>query len=347
MTSKISFSDIETRLREQTAVVIPAYFPPGAENDRMRSLLEETALSYCHELGDAQAVCLCADGPGEAAEAMEELRKEYGVRATAAEEHLGKLGALRTGMSCLLEDESYRYLATVDQDGDHFPNELRNLVRAARGVETDAGGGRVMVLGRRISKHRPLGFFRGELEELADRMLLDALQYRAALDGQPLRMEYANTLDEYPDFHSGYKLFDRQTAADVFLSEPRAGGVSADCYYKHAVEAVMSVEALQAGARLAVVNRSTMNEQPVSTFALLERARMTADKIVWPCRRLEVPGEFVDQWMRNHIPRLLMGTIVPEGRRELKQVWQLVKREFQIEGEEPDDGSPFKRPRFI
>jgi hypothetical protein len=313
----------------------------------MRTLLQETTLAYCRELGNPRAVCLSADGPGEGAQAVEELAEQHGVRATVAEQHLGKLGALRAGMSLMLEDESFHYLATVDQDGDHFSNELRNLIRAAREVEVDGGVDRLMVLGRRISRHRPLGFFRGELEELADRMLLNALEYRAALEGEPLRLEYASTLDEYPDFHSGFKLFDRQTARQVFCTEPRMDGLTTDCYYKHAVEAVMTVEALQAGARLAAVNRSTMNRQPVSTFGLLGRATMTADKIVWSCRRLGVPAKFVDQWMRNHIPPLLMGTMVPEGRRELKQVWRLVKRAFELEDEEADEGSPFRAPRFI
>ena len=347
MTPRVTPDDVDRQLKEHTGAVIPVFFPPGAANEEMRTLLQETTLAYCRELGNPRAVCLSADGPGEGAQAVEELAEQHGVRATVAEQHLGKLGALRAGMSLMLEDESFHYLATVDQDGDHFSNELRNLIRAAREVEVDGGVDRLMVLGRRISRHRPLGFFRGELEELADRMLLNALEYRAALDGEPLRLEYASTLDEYPDFHSGFKLFERETAADVFSREPHLDGLSTDCYYKHAVEAVMTVEAMQAGARLAAVNRSTMNEQPVSTFGLLGRATMTADKIVWPCRRLEVPAKFVDQWMRNHIPPLLMGTMVPEGRRELKQVWRLVKRAFELEDEEADEGSPFRAPRFI
>ena len=37
----------------------------------------------------------------------------------------------------------------------------------------------------------------------------------------------------------------------------------------------MTVEALLAGARLVLVNRSTFNEQPVTTFGLLNRERMS------------------------------------------------------------------------
>ncbi len=153
---------------------------------------------------------------------------------------------------------------------------------------------------------------------------MDTLAWRAAVDGAPLRLEHALLLDPFPDFHSGFKLFTRRTAEDVFLSEPRLAGMSETAYYRHAVEAVMTVEALQAGAYLGVVNRSTLNEQPVSAFGLMARERLTADMIVWPCRRLDVPGAFVRQWVDNHLPRLLLATLHPDGRRELETVRRLV-----------------------
>jgi hypothetical protein len=189
-----------------------------------------------------------------------------------------------------------------------------------------------------------MGFLRGELEELADRILLDALTYHAALSGQALRLEYATSLEEFPDFHSGYKLFSRGAAQAVFLSEPRPCGVAEVAYYRHAVEAVMSVEALLAGARLVLVNRSTLNQQPISTFGLLDRARLTTDKIVWPCRRLGVPGRFVEQWMRNHLPRLLLCTLAPQGQSEVRQIRRLVLQDFGIES---DAGAEIAGPLFV
>jgi hypothetical protein len=202
----------------------------------------------------------------------------------------------------------------------------------------------VLVLGRRLSRHRPLGYLRGELEELADRMLLDALAYRAARDGRPLRLEYATPLEEFPDFHSGYKLFSRGAAEAVFRADPQPCGLSATAYWRHAVEAVMTVEALLAGACLVLVNRSTLNQQPMSTFGLLDRARLTADKIAWPCRRLGVPGAFVDQWLRNHLPRLLLSTLVPQGQQELAAVRRLVLEEFGIERDAEEE---LGRPLFV
>ena len=99
----------------------------------------------------------------------------------------------------------------------------------------------------------------------------------------------------------------------------------------------MVVEALEGGAYLGVVNRSTLNEQPISTFGLMNRSRLMANKIIWPCKRLNVPLPFVKQWMANHIPRLLLNTLTPDGRGELEEIRQLVLEEFdtrQTRGEE-------------
>jgi hypothetical protein len=186
-----------------------------------------------------------------------------------------------------------------------------------------------------------MGFLRGELEEFADRVLLDALAYRAALTGRPLRLEYATTLDEFPDFHSGYKLFSRRTAEQVFLAEPQLAGVSEDAYFRHACEAVMAVEALECDAYLGVVNRTTINEQPISTFGLLNMTRLVADKIIWPCKRLDIPVRFVRQWMANHAPRLLLSTLAPAGQDELARIQARVLAAFDCT---PEQRPPLKPP---
>ena len=332
-------------LRNATGIVIPVYFPPRADPALAERLLRETARAWRREVPDGQALCLSVDGGGAAEEAARSVAHELGAQIVGSERNRGKLSAVRSGMRRLLADGAHRYVAVVDQDGDHFANELPNFLRAARHVERSAKTEQVMVLGRRISRHRPMGLFRGELEELADRMLLDALQYDAAVTGQPLRLQFAATLDQFPDFHSGYKLFTRATAEEVFLAEPQLAGASEDGYFRHAVEAVMVVEAIKSGAWLAAVNRSTLDEQPVSAFAELDRRQMIADKIVWPCKRLGVPADFVAQWLRNHLPRLLLGTLVPEGREELLAIRRLVLAAF---GRSPaDEDAEIARPRFI
>jgi hypothetical protein len=329
-------------VHQQTGVVIPVYLPDRVTH-RGTKLLRETATSYAAHLADRSAICLSVDGAPFGAQVARELAQELSTSVCVAPENRGKLSAAANGVRLLLRDPDLEYIAIVDQDGDHFSNELFNFVRAASHISTVTGDDRVMVLGRRISRHRPMGFLRGELEEFADRILLDALAYRAAVTGRPLRLEYATTLDEFPDFHSGYKLFSRRTAQDVFLTQPRLAGVPEDCYYRHAVEAVITVEALEHGAYLGIVNRSTLNEQPISTFGLLDLSRLVADKVIWPCKRLDIPVRFVQQWMANHAPRLLLNTLAPAGQDELARIQEHVLSAF----DQVPDLKPPLRPLFV
>ena len=335
-------------LRERTGVVVPVHFPEGLEPERGHRMLADVVLGLVREVAVPEVVCLSVDGAGAAQDVARDIHRRTGVQVVCSDPNRGKLHALRLGAERVLRSEGLQYLALVDQDGDHFPNELLNFVRAARHVSASAADhdDRVMVLGRRISRHRPLGFLRGELEELADRVLLDALQYDAARTGRPLALQFATSIEEFPDFHSGYKLLSLPVATSVLLGEPNLAGVAEACYYRHAVESVLVTEAIKASAWLAVVNRSTLDEQPASAFGLLDRRRLVADKMIWPCRRLGVPAAFADQWLRNHIPRLLLRSLAPEGPEELEGIWRLV-----LDGVDPAyrpaPGSPTESTSFV
>lgn len=326
------------QVRQHTGVVLPVYLPAGTDIPLGASLLADTVQALLLLVERPASICLSVDGEDNGSQVAGDLARQHGVQMCRTPHNKGKLQALRQGVALLWEEPELEYFATVDADGDHFANELPNLVRAARHA-----GGEVLVLGRRISRHRPMGLARGEFEELADRVLLDALAFHAARTGAPLRLEYATALEEFPDFHSGYKLFSRGAARAAFLQEPQLCGVSESAYYRHGVEAVLTVEALLGGACLVSVNRSTFDEQPISAFGKLERCQLVADKMVWPCKRLGVPGEFVDQWLRNHIPRLLLGTLVPQGADEVRQVRRLILREFGLE----TTGADLARPLFV
>ena len=324
-------------LRRRCAIVVPVYLPPGVDRDLGAALLRDNVLLCVAQLDDPARLCLSVDGPDNGVEPAEELRAEFGVSLHVGEDNGGKLAALRRGARAMAAVD-FDYLAAIDADGDHFANELLNFVRAAEFARAEAPADEVLVLGRRISRHRPMGFLRGELEELADRVLLDALAYHAARNDRPLRLEYATALEEFPDFHSGYKLFSRGAAEAVFLSPPRPLGAEV-AYYRHGVEAVMTVEALLGGALLVLANRTTLNEQPLSTFGRLDRARLVADKMVWPCLRLGVPVAFVDQWLKNHLPRLLLNSLAPQGKEELLQIRRLVLEGLGAEAGDDDDFS--------
>ncbi|MBL7077357.1 MAG: hypothetical protein ISS31_07785 [Kiritimatiellae bacterium] len=311
-------------LQKRTGLVVTVHIPDGMNADDAARALTDNVTLLCQQVVDPQHICLSVDGTDCGADVAAKLASRFGVRQIEAAKPLGKLQGARLGVDHLLENPALEHFVCVDQDGDHFGNELLNMIRAAECIREQARTDRITVLGQRSSMHRPMGFLRGELEELADRILLDALTYHAATTGRPLRMEHAFTFGEYPDFHSGYKLFTRPVAEAVFRSAPDLAGTSEVCYYRHAVEAVMTVEALEAGAYFGVVNRSTFNEQPVSAFGLMGRERFMADAIIWPCKRLGIPVEFVRQWLDNHIPRLLLSTFRPDGGNELQTIRGLV-----------------------
>ena len=341
MADRGDYREAVNAMADRTGVIIPVYVPPD-QADAV-DVVGETAWAFCRQVGDPSAVCLAADGPGPGADAVRAASAELGTGAVLLGENRGKLAAVRAGAAALLERNDLRYVAVADQDGDHFANELLNFVRAARHVEQVAQTERVLVIGSRTSRHRPLGFLRGELEELADRVLLDALQYDAAVTGRPLRLEFLSDQEEAPDFHSGYKLMTRATAESVLLGDPQPTGVDDDAYYRHAVEAVLVVEAVADGAVLAAVNRSTLDGQPLSVFGTFDRPRLIADKIIWPCKRLGVPGEFVRQWVRNHVQRLALRSLAPQGLNELEAVHRLAVAAWGLGA---GDG-PLRGRRFI
>ena len=316
--------------RQATGIAIPVYLPPGADNSDGVALLADNLAACVAAVDDPTTICLAVDGEKCGAQEARRLAQTHGVGLVVSPQNRGKLHALRLGMAWLTQNRALEWFATIDADGDHFANELVNLVRAGIHARTRRGADGVHVLGRRISRHRPMGWRRGELEELADRVLLDALAYDAVTRDRPLRLALATTLEEYPDFHSGFKLFSRAVMESVFLQEPDLCAVDETAYYRHGCEAVMTVEAHLAGADLVLVNRTTLNEQPVSTFGRLDRERLVADKIIWPCRRLGVPSHFLDQWLRNHIPRLLLSTLVPDGKRELVAIRELIAAEYGL-----------------
>jgi hypothetical protein len=333
-------------LEESTGVVIPVYFAPNSDPVAASAILGSTVQMFTREVNDAQTICLSVDGAEAGVDIAAGVAAHYGVRLVVGERNRGKLGALLHGMQTLLADERLGWFATIDQDGDHFGNDLLNFMRAAQHVVEMSGNERVMVLGNRASRHRPLGFLRAEQEELCNRLLFDALTYAATLRGQPLHLEYLTTTDSLPDFHSGYKFFSRAAAHAVFGQEPPLLHMSENAAYRHACEAVMTVEAYLSGATLAAVNRRTYDEQPISLFANYNRATLAADMIVWPCKRLGVPGHFVAQWLANHLPTLLLGTLAPQGQDELLAIRDLVLAGYHLDPSTTEP-APFTRPRFV
>jgi hypothetical protein len=345
-----SISAAITALENNTGIVIPVYLDSSHDREVARTILDSTVQMFVREVNHPQHICLSVDGPEAGTAIAAEVAAHHAVRLVVGERNRGKYGALLQGMQTLLADETLAWFAAVDQDGDHFGNDLLNFVRAALHIVESSGlaldDARLLVMGNRTSRHRPLGFLRAEQEVLGNLMLLDALTYAAAIRGAPLHLEYLTTVDPLPDFHSGYKFFSRATAQAVFAQEPPLMGMSEAAAFRHACEAVMTVEAHLSGATLAAVNRRTFDEQPISLFASYNRARLAADMILWPCKRLGVPANFASQWLANHLPTLLLGTLAPQGQDELRAIHDLVLQGYDLDPAAASP-APFTRPRFI
>ena len=327
-----------------TAVVITVYLGPDADRAHYADLLDDTTRMYVREVSDPKAVCLSVDGPGIGVSVAQEVSERYGTSLVVAERNGGKFAAVQRGVLHMLQEPRHRYFAAVDQDGDHFASDLLNFVRSAEHVRTTTGADRILVMGERASLHRPLGYLRGEQETLADAMLLDALTYDAAVQrpaAQPCVRPIRASLSRLP---RRLQTVQPRSAQDVFATPPELAGCTETAYYRHAIEAVMVVEALVRGATLVSLNRRTFDEQPVSVFASFNLTQLTANLILWPCMRLGVPGEFVRQWLDNHLPELRLGTIQPDGRDELLAIRRLVLEGY---GLSTDDAHDIVRPRFV
>ena len=303
-----------------TGIIIPVYLPQNESYKLGSSLLEDTTRSFAEIVENPAFICLVVDGDENGRGITKNLHTSEGITAHGEGTNRGKLQGMISGARLMLLNKDIKYLAVIDQDGDHFANELVNLVRMAEHITTQTGNDRVLVNGSRSSRHRPLGFLRGELEELADRVLLDMLHYRAVSRNRPLNLQFCMPLAEFPDFHSGYKLYSRPIAEAVFGSEPSLSGCSENACYRHACEAVTVVECLENGATLGEITRSTFNEQPVSSFGKLDRIQLGADKIIWPAKRLEIPPQFIRQWLMNHMSRLMLPTLSPQGKDEFARI---------------------------
>lgn len=337
-------------LETATGIVIPVYLGTGNDPDTAVDILSNTVAMFVREIANPQHICLSVDGPEAGAAIAGQVAAHFGVQMVIGERNRGKFGALLHGMQTLFANSGLAWFAAIDQDGDHFGNDLLNFVRAALHVAEMAhmpsNDERVMVLGNRTTPHRALGFLRAEQEALGNLIMMDALAYAAAMSGKPLHQEYLTTSDALPDFHSGYKFFSRATALAVFGQEPPLMGMSEMAAFRHGCEAVMTVEAHLSGALLAAVNRRSFDEQPISLFANYNRASLAADMILWPCKRLGVPANFVAQWLANHLPSLLLGTLAPQGQEELLAIRNLVLAGY---GLDPTGVMPaaFSRPRFV
>jgi hypothetical protein len=215
--------------------------------------------------------------------------------------------------------DGIRYFVVRDCDADHFICDLPNLVRSAHNISVQEKTDRVLVIGRRIDRHRPLGFRRGQMEELCNRILLDAMNYRLARRSEVLNSQHYSPYGDVPDFKSGYKLYSRAVARIAFTRNPRFLCLEPKDYWRHGAEPIPIVEAVMAGAVIGEMNRTTFDVQPTTTFTESSAVDMHVKTLAWAFCRLGIHGKCAEQMFNNHIPRLLLASDA-SGREQLDAI---------------------------
>jgi len=135
-------------LAHHTGVVIPVYLPEDIQVGQGAALLRDTVAGYVAQVSDPTKVCLSVDGAAYGQTVAQQLQREFGTSITVADVNRGKLQGARRGVRRLLDDPALHYVAIVDQDGDHFANELLNFVRAAAHIADQTDDDRVIAAWR-------------------------------------------------------------------------------------------------------------------------------------------------------------------------------------------------------
>lgn len=309
-----------------TGTIIPAYFSDKPDDAMVRHLLWIT-------LGDSQhyfplgQTWVVVDGDARTARLLEALRDElyrqHGqtFQLLPLPENRGKLWAMKEGITALLAAQpAIDYIVIRDGDGDHAISEVPWLVRVAMHLAHTYGHLNVLAIGARRSRHHPMGWMRGELETLLDQVTLDALAYRLARQGRALNLANCLGGDRVPDLSSGFKVYGRRAARELFVEhEPRFGSLSEEDYWHYGPETVTIVEGILRGLAFAEKLRITWDGQPATSFGEFRHLALYGELLAWVYTRLEIPLEVAAQFYDNHAPHLLLRTTA-QGRELLQEL---------------------------
>jgi len=307
----------QAELAQITGAVIPAYFSAKPTDDTMRQLLWMT-LGDCPHYMPLQHICVVVDGDPRTARLADELRqrllRKHGATFTLIPlpENRGKLWAIKEGITALLaEHPSMSYVVIRDGDGDHAISDMPHLVRAAAYLAEAYGHSRVIVIGSRRSRHRPMGWVRGELEALLDYVTLSALSYHLAGQGRALNLSHCLGQGAVPDLSSGYKVYGRQIAEELFIGhEPHLECLRTEDYWHYGPETVTVVEGILADAVLAEAQRLTWDGQPTTSFGEFRHVSLYGELLAWVFSRLRIPLAVAAQLYDNYVPTMPLRTTV-------------------------------------
>src|SRR5262245_52347998 len=208
-------SQLMAVMRRSLGMAIPVWFPDSLPTERVREALLAT-LDDCDHYLPWTHVVLIVDGDARSLAIVQELQRTVGQRhgqtfdVVYSVENGGKGQAVLRGAQWFLQRRHLEYLSIRDADGDHALNDLVNLMRLAVSLQHAENTDLLLINGRRNQPHRALGWIRGEFEALLNRLLVDAVRFALAQRQQVLNTRYFSLAEEYPDLHSGYKVYSRK-----------------------------------------------------------------------------------------------------------------------------------------
>jgi hypothetical protein len=310
-------------MRGRVGLVVPVWFPQEVPDTLCETLLR-TTLAGCSSCLYPEHVALVVDGVPRLAALAQRLSAELGgsgrsggagIQVLAPEVNHGKGGALVAGWEALLADPALEYIATRDADGDHFIDDLPHLFRLGEQMTRETGNAGVVVIGRRTAVHPPLGWLRGEYEQVVNAILVEALQFSLARYGRVLPRQYWAA--DVPDLQSGYKLYSRAACAEAVRALRKADQERPELQpLRRGMELLPFAAVCAAGGIAGEAPRATYYDQPVTSYGRVDRVRFFGDPLAWAFSELDVAPEAARGLFDNGLARSALMTD-PDGRREL------------------------------
>jgi hypothetical protein len=331
-------SQLMDLMRHSLGMVIPVWFPPNLPADQMREILL-TTLHDCEHFLTWEHVVLVIDGDTRSYTLVQALQascqQSYGKAfdLVYSPENRGKGYAVFRGAQWFLEKQELEYLTIRDADGDHALNDLVNLMRLAVALQNQEETDLLIIVGRRNHPHRALGWIRGEFEALLNRVLVDAVRFALAQRQQVLRTQYFSLSGEFPDLHSGYKVYSRRVCELMVAHRWERPPWVGEEIYRYGVEAVPFVEGAMAGAIAGEITRLTQ-EPNFSGHGAFARPQANGSVLLWTFLRLGIKPQQAATLLDNHLSPLTLWTD-PHGRAFLLELRQYVLRRLHEAVQEP------------
>jgi hypothetical protein len=320
-------------IRRSLGMLIPVWFPPSLSDDQVRETLVDT-LHDCEHFLPWEHVVLVVDGDARSYALVQDLqascRQRHGQTfdVVYSAENGGKGSAVLRGTQWFLGKDGLEYLTIRDADGDHALNDLVTLMRLTVALRNNDGTDHLIIVGRRNHPHRALGWIRGEFETLLNRVLIDAVRFALAQRQQVLNTRYFSLSGEYPDLHSGYKIYSRRVCERIVERPWECSPWVGAEIYRYGVEAVPFVEGVMAGAIVGESTRLTQ-EPDFSGHGAFGRPETNGSVMLWTFLRLGIGAPQAATILDNHVPRLTLWTD-PQGRAALLELRRYVMERLPI-----------------